>query len=128
MSPVGRRTVLAGPLAAALLGAAPAPAPRPRYGSIGRIRATAGKRDALVALLLEASGAMPGCLSYVVAEDLTDPDAIWVTEVWDAKASHEASLSIPAVRAAIARARPLIAGFDTMAETRPVGGVGLPRG
>jgi hypothetical protein len=30
------------------------------------------------------------------------------------------------VRAAIARARPLIAGFDGAQETVPVGGIGLP--
>ena len=42
---------------------------------------------------------MPGCLSYVVAHDTTEPDAIWITEVWDSEASHKGSLSLPAVQA-----------------------------
>ena len=38
-----------------------------------------------------------------------------------------ASLELPAVQAAIARGRPLIAGFDSYTETIPVGGAGLVR-
>ena len=68
---------------------------------------------------------MPGCLSYVVARDPADADAIWITEVWDSRDSHRASLQLPQVRAAIARARPLIAGFESGVETVPVGGVGI---
>ena len=56
---------------------------------------------------------MPGCLSYVVARDPADADAIWITEVWVDAASHKASLALPSVQAAIAEARPLIAGFDS---------------
>lgn len=97
------------------------------HGLIGRMRAQPGQRDTLIAILLEGTGAMPGCLSYVVARDPADADSIWITEVWDNKESHRASLQLPAVRAAIARARPLIAGFDSGTETEPVGGVGLPR-
>lgn len=96
------------------------------YGLIGRMRAAPGQRDALLALLLEGSGDMPGCLSYVVARDPADADAIWITEVWSDEASHKASLSLPAVQAVIARARPLIAGFDSQTVTEPVAGVGLP--
>ena len=46
------------------------------------------------------------------------------------KSSHEQSLSLPAVRLAIAKGRPLIAGFGERVETTPVGGHGLaaPRG
>lgn len=118
--------MIAGGAALTMAGAAAAEPPA-RYGSLGRIRAVPGKRAALARLMLAASGDMPGCLSYVVAEDVADPDALWVTEVWDSKASHDAALSIPAVRAVIAEARPLIAGFDKGAETRVLGGVGLPR-
>lgn len=96
------------------------------YGLIGKMTATPGNRDALVAVLLEGTREMPGCLSYIVAKDAADLNAIWITEVWDSKASHEASLSLPAVRAAIARGRPLIAGFEGGTPTEPVGGVGLP--
>ncbi len=57
------------------------------YGVISRIQATPGQRDALASILVEGSAGMPGCLSYVVARDLGDPDSLWVTEVWDSQAS-----------------------------------------
>ncbi len=95
------------------------------YGLIGKMTATAGHRDALAAILLEGTGAMPGCLSYVIARDPADVDALWITEVWDSAESHRASLALPAVKDAITRGRPLIAGFSDRTETEPLGGHGL---
>ena len=97
------------------------------YGLIGRMSATPGQRDALIAILLEGTGAMPGCLSYVVAKDPADADAIWITEVWTDEGSHRASLKLPAVQQAIARGKPLIASFGDRRVTEPVGGHGLAR-
>jgi quinol monooxygenase YgiN len=94
------------------------------YGLIGQIKANAGQRAELVAILLEASQAMEGNLLYLVAEDFEDPDLIWITEVWRTRTDHANSLKPAAVQAAIARARPLIAGFGLRAETRPVGYAG----
>ena len=95
------------------------------YGLIGKITCVPGQRDAFAALLLEGTQTMPGCLSYVVATDPADGDALWVTEVWDSQASHKGSLSLPAVQAAIAKGRPMIAGFSNRVETVPLGGYGL---
>jgi len=95
------------------------------YGLVGQIKVVPGQRDALIAILLDGVSGMPGCLSYVVAQDPTDADAIWITEVWDSQDSHQASLSLPAVRRAISRGKPLIAGFAQRFETSPVGGHGL---
>jgi quinol monooxygenase YgiN len=95
------------------------------YGLIGKMSANPGQRDALQAILLENDGGMPGCLSYIIAQDPTDADALWITEVWDDQASHAASLTLPAVQNAIARARPLIAGFSNWVVTTPIGGIGL---
>lgn len=95
------------------------------YGLIGRMTSVGGQRDVLVAILLDGTDGMPGCRSYVVARDPGDPDTIWITEVWDDPESHRASLSLPSVQAAIAKARPLIAGMEQVAETTPVGGHGL---
>jgi quinol monooxygenase YgiN len=99
----------------------------PMYGLIGKMKATPGNRDALIALLLEGTAAMPGCLSYIVAKDSADADAIWITEAWDSADSHAASLKLPAVQQTIARARPMIAGFGERFETTPVGGWGLQK-
>lgn len=95
------------------------------FGLIGRLRAVAGKRAELAAVLVQEDGSMPGCLSYVVAEDPADADVLIVTEVWVDEAAHKASLSLPAVQAAIAKGRPLIAGFDSQVKTKVLGGIGL---
>jgi len=95
------------------------------YGMIGKMIAVAGKRDALVEILLGSIGEMPGCLSYVVHKDAKDADAIWISEAWDNAASHKASLQLPQVRAAIERAKPLIASFGDYVITEPAGGHGL---
>jgi len=95
------------------------------YGLIAKMAATSGQRDTLIAILLEGASGMPGCLSYVVARDPNDPDAIWVTEVWETVQSHRASLSLPSVQQAIALGKPLIASFSSMTETEPMGGHGL---
>ena len=96
------------------------------YGLIGKMLAAPGKLDDLLAVMLGEGGSMPGCLSYIVAKDPADQNAIWITEVWDDRASHQGSLALPQVQATIARARPLIAGFGERFETEPVGGIGLP--
>ena len=95
------------------------------YGLIGRIDAIEGERDALAAILLKGVAGMPGCRSYVVASDPESPDSIWVTEVWDSRESHAASLSLPSVQEAIRAGKPLIAGFSQRWETEPIGGHGL---
>jgi quinol monooxygenase YgiN len=97
------------------------------YGLISKINTVPGQRDALVAILLEGTQAMPGCVSYVIASDPADDNAVWITEVWDSQASHHASLSLPAVQATIARGRAVIAGFDSRVETVPIGGHGVGR-
>ena len=96
------------------------------YGLIGKMIAVPGKRDELIMILLDGVNSMPGCLSYIVAKDPRDENAIWITEVWDSKTSHEASLSLPTVKRAIAKGRPMIAGLGDSTVTTPVGGHGLP--
>lgn len=131
---VSRRTAVTAlaalPLCAAH--AAPVPTTKPKephrmYGLIGKMHAQPGQRDALIAILLEGTAGMPGCLSYVIAKDASDADALWITEAWDSQDSHKASLALPSVRDAIGKGRPLIAGFGERFETEPVGGQGLAR-
>lgn len=121
-----RRGFVVGAAALGVAGAAVSQEKTAMYGLIGKMLAKPGERDALAAILMEGTGAMPGSLSYVIARDPTNADAIWITEVWDSRASHEASLKLPAVQAAIGKARPIIAGFGERFETEPVGGFGLP--
>lgn len=121
-----RRQALAAGAAAALTPpAAKAQEKTSMYGLIGQMLAAPGKRDELLAILGQGIDDMPGCLSYVIARDPANADAIWITEVWTDKDAHAASLKLPAVQAAIAKARPIIAGFPQHFETVPVGGHGL---
>lgn len=103
----------------------PPKAEKRMYGLIGKIITVEGKRDEFIAILLRGTHNMPGCLSYVVAKDPASSNAIWVTEVWADEASHKASLSLPEVRNAIAKGRPLIAKFEQSIVTEPIGGFGL---
>jgi len=91
------------------------------FGQIVRITAVSGKRAALAASLLASAKEMPGCLSYVVAED-ADADSLWITEIWRDEATHRDS---PEIKSMIEAARPLIAGFDKPIRTRALGGIGL---
>jgi len=76
------------------------------YGLIGRITAVSGRREELIAILAPSEGSLPGCLSYIVARDPKDPDLLYVTEAWETREAHAASLMLAEVRAAIARGRP----------------------
>ena len=101
---------------------------RELFGLHGTIRAKPGQRDALLEILLQASNGaprMPGCRLYIVSVVPDDADAVAVTEIWDDKASHDASLTLESVRETIGRARPFIDGFGTSFEFGPVGGLGL---
>ncbi|PAU94034.1 antibiotic biosynthesis monooxygenase [Aliifodinibius salipaludis] len=95
------------------------------YGLIGKITAKTDQRDDLIKILLEGTADMPDCLSYIISKDPENEDTIWVTEVWDSKESHKASLSLPSVQEAINKGRPLIAEFGEQTETEPIGGHGL---
>lgn len=95
------------------------------YGIIGKMIAVENGRDELIGILLEGTRDMPGCLSYVISKDQADENGLWITEVWESQAQHEASLSLESVQQAIAAGRPLIAGFGERFETTPIGGHGL---
>jgi quinol monooxygenase YgiN len=89
------------------------------YGLIVRLTAHEGKRDQMIDVLRQSAGEMPGCLCYVVAKDAADARSIWVTEVWDTEQSHDASLSLPAVRSAIPLGKQLVSSFEEIATTVP---------
>lgn len=124
---VARRSILAG-LGLAMLGApglavgadsTPKTGKVP-HGFIGKIKTVPGKRAELLKVLTMGDGGMAGCEIYLVAEDITDPDGIWIVELWDEKASHDASLNLPQVQDAIVKGKPLIAGSEVHVETLPI--------
>jgi len=91
------------------------------YGLIVKLTSAPGRRDELITLMGgEDSHTVPGCLSFIVAEDAVDENVLWITEVWESQASHEASLQAPAVKEGFADAGTLIVGFEKIATTKPV--------
>lgn len=99
------------------------------YGLIGKMTAIEGQRETLIGYLLEGTegaASLPGCILYVVCRATDDHNAIWITEVWENQAAHQASLGFESTQALIAKARPIIAGMSDRVELDPVGGKGLP--
>ena len=97
-----------------------------RYGMCGKILAKEGQREALLEILMEASQTrMNGCEIYIVCKSPTEADAIWVMEVWQTEADHEASFKLDSIRALITKARPLMAGVAESIPMVPLGGKGL---
>ena len=90
------------------------------HGLITQFLVLPEQQGPLMRILAAGTQAMPGCLAYVVAEDASREDAVWVTEVWADTESHAASLGLPAVREAMAQGRPLVTGMGTRVATRPV--------
>ena len=86
------------------------------YGLIAKLTTHPGKRPELIQILSAGAAKMPGCLSYVIAEDRTEPSTLWITETWESREAHDASFQLRAVQEAM----PLIANLERVAETRPV--------
>lgn len=97
------------------------------YGLIVKLTAAAGRRAELITAMGGAdSGSIPGCLSFIVGEDTSDDNVLWITEVWDTQQSHEASLKRPPAHAALASLDTLITAYEKVATTRPVRGSSHP--
>ncbi|TYC22450.1 antibiotic biosynthesis monooxygenase [Micromonospora sp. MP36] len=97
------------------------------YGYIGSMEAKPGHRDDVVAILLSGVDGLrqAGCELYAVGVSNTDDVTIWVSEVWQSKEHHDASLTLPETRAAIARAMPMLTGEFTSQELTMAGGLGI---
>lgn len=95
------------------------------FGLISKMIVVEGKAAELANILIQGTTNMPGCLSYIVAADSIDNNSLWITEVWEDRTKHGESLTLPSVVNAIAKGRPLIAGFGERFETQPFGGQGI---
>jgi quinol monooxygenase YgiN len=101
-----------------------------RYGYIGSMKTKPGRRDEVVALLLSGVDRLAGvgCEVYLVSLSETDPDTVWVTEVWQSKEHHDASLQLvrkPGWPAVWASSRPAPIPHPAV---QPTGAERKPRG
>lgn len=82
------------------------------FANVGKLGCKQGKRDAVIAILTRRNRDLEqaGCLLYEVGTDESEPDTVYVAELWTSAAAHQASLHLESVRAAIAEAMPLLSG------------------
>ncbi|MFJ3663310.1 putative quinol monooxygenase [Streptomyces sp. NPDC090119] len=97
------------------------------YGYIASMKTQPGSRDDVVSILLSGVDGLreAGCHLYVVGLSDDDDVTIWVTEAWQSKEHHDASLELPAAKAAIRKAMPMLTGEFTRQELAVAGGLGL---
>ncbi|MBV2363663.1 putative quinol monooxygenase [Streptomonospora nanhaiensis] len=97
------------------------------YGTINSMKTKPGRRDEVVAILLSGAEGLraAGCHLYVVGTAADDDVTVWVSEVWESREHHAASLQLPETQEAISAAMPMLAGEFTSQEVRVQGGVGV---
>ncbi len=98
------------------------------YGCYVKFTTQPGQRDALVAHLLSAAAEVSktvGCKLYLINTSPTEPESVWVTEVWRSQQEHDASLTGEGAQAAIKQVLPLLAGSPEKIDLLPVGGKGV---
>jgi quinol monooxygenase YgiN len=97
------------------------------YGYLASMKTKPGHRGDVVDILVSGADGLRavGCHLYVVSVSDTDDVTIWVSEVWQSKERHDASLQLPEVKAAIGKAMPMLTGEFTSQEVTVVGGLGV---
>lgn len=95
----------------------------------GKLTARPGESQQLADILVKASGLVAkakGCKLYVIGKDVNEPDAVYVTEIWDSREDHDNSLKLEAVRELITKAMPLIGAPPQKGqELEILGGAGI---
>lgn len=98
-----------------------------KYLLHGKLTAKSGHRDELAAILIQASqlvSTAKGAHLYAISKDESEPDAVYVTEIWDSKEDHDNSLNVAGVRDLIMKAMPILDGLPTKGqELHILGGV-----
>jgi len=100
-----------------------------RYGLFGKMGVKPGMRDRVAEILLRDVDKLKaiGCQAYIVTLDPKDANSIWVMEVWESEAAHDASLKLPSVQQAIKEAMPMLTGEFSQMKLDVMGGLGLPK-
>lgn len=98
------------------------------YTLINKMVCKPGKRDEVIAILLESGKAFhdnPSCVLYLVYKDTNDPDVIWVEDAWTNQGDHTAAMNTSEMRPFIATCMSLLAGMPQQIAVKYVGGKGL---
>lgn len=91
----------------------------------GKLTARTGKVDELLGYMQEVVAEMEkleSCFCYLLGKSEQEPDSLFIYEVWENEAAHDASLTLDVFKDLIAKARPIIAGMENMDSLTIVGG------
>jgi quinol monooxygenase YgiN len=104
----------------------------PAVGRYVKMKARPGQGAALAELMLRVADGLrstPGCELYIVNRDQTDPDVVWVSELWASQEALDSSvreLSSDAGQAQLAEVTALLESSPGRIDVEPLGGVGFP--
>lgn len=62
------------------------------------------------------------CFCYILGKSEQEPDSIFIYEVWENEAAHDASLTLDVFKELITKARPIIAGMENFHRLTILGG------
>lgn len=87
-----------------------------------------GERDTMVDILLEASESMKDlddCEIYLVNISESEPNSVYVYEIWSNENAHQSSLTLEVTQNLIRRAKPIITGMERVSTLNTKGGKGV---
>lgn len=99
-----------------------------KFSLFGKFTVQEGERETMVAILLEAAESMKNldeCEVYLVNISESDPDSVYIYEVWSNENAHQASLTLEVTQTLIRRAKPLLTGMERINTLQTIGGKGV---
>jgi quinol monooxygenase YgiN len=95
-----------------------------RYAKMTAKRGAGADLAAAMLRVAEALEGAPGCELYIVNRSPSEPDTVWVTELWRGHEDLEAALKGDSARALMPQVMDLLEGPVEAIDLEPVGGVG----
>lgn len=99
-----------------------------KFSLFGKFTVQEGERETMVSILLEAAESMKNldeCEVYLVNISESDPNSVYIYEVWSNENAHQASLTLEATQTLIRQAKPIITGMDRISTLKTKGGKGI---
>jgi quinol monooxygenase YgiN len=99
-----------------------------KFSLFGKFTVKEGAIDTMVNILLEAAESMKNldeCEIYLVNISESEPNSVYVYEVWSNENAHQASLTLEATQTLIKRAKPIITGMEKISTLKTRGGKGI---
>lgn len=99
----------------------------PEVGRYAKATAKPGEGAELAAVLLRVAEALddaPGCLLYIINRSPSEPDVVWMTELWRSQENLDAALKGESAQAMMPEVMALVDGPFERIDLEPLGGVG----